>query len=94
VNDGEEDEESRKALDTIINIPGFNGELSIGPNVSVYRGRVTSGGERNVIPQLGHQLLPGVDLGAYLRCRANGGGDLVCRFFGGLPPFTIGGLLF
>lgn len=33
------------------------------------------------------------DVGAYLRCRANGGGELICRFFGGLPPFTIGGLL-
>jgi hypothetical protein len=42
--------------------------------------------------QLGFQSDP--DLGAYWRCRANGGSDLICRFFGGLPPFTIGGLLF
>jgi hypothetical protein len=28
-----------------------------------------------------------------LRCKANGGGELVCRFFAGLPPWTIGGVL-
>ena len=30
------------------------------------------------------------DIGEYLRCKANGGGELVCRFFAGLPPWTIG----
>ena len=85
---------TKKGLTTRLNIPGFNGEASLGPTVGLYQGRVTSGAGQKVIPQLGSQLLSGVDVGAYLRCRANGGGDLVCRFFGGLPPFTIGGLLF
>ena len=43
------------------------------------------------MPQLGFQSDP--DLSAHLRCRANGESDLICSFFGGLPPFTIGGLL-
>ena len=85
---------TKKGLPPKLNIPGFNGEVSLGPTVGVYHGRVTSGAGQTVIPQLGSQLMSGVDVGAYLRCRANGGGDLVCRFFGGLPPFTIGGLLF
>jgi hypothetical protein len=33
------------------------------------------------------------DIGEYIRCRQNGGGELVCRFFAGLPPWTIGGVL-
>ena len=85
---------TKKGLTTRLYIPGFNGEASLGPSVGVYQGRGTSGAGQKVIPQLGSQSLSGVDVGAYLRCRANGGGDLVCRFFGGLPPFTIGGLLF
>ena len=83
-----------KILVTKLNIPGFNAEASLGPTVSMYRGRITSDANREVMLQLGPQSQSGVDLGAYLRCRANGGGELVCRFFGGLPPFTIGGLLF
>jgi hypothetical protein len=43
------------------------------------------------MPQLRFQSDP--DLGSYWRCRLNGGGDLVCRFFAGLPPFTIGGVV-
>jgi hypothetical protein len=46
------------------------------------------------MPQLGFGSASGGNVGEYLRCKANGGGDLVCRFFAGLPPFTIGGLLF
>ena len=34
------------------------------------------------------------DLGSYFRCREAGGPELICRFFAGLPPFTIGGVLF
>ena len=83
---------TKKGLTTRLNIPGFNGEASLGPTVGVYKGRVTSGTDQKIMPQLGSQLLSGVDVGAYLICRANGGGDLLCRFFGGLPPFTIGGL--
>lgn len=80
-----------------MNIPGFDAESSLGPTKTIYRGRAVCGGfpsegSGGVMPQLGFQSDP--DLGAYLRCRANGGGDLICRFFGGLPPFTIGGLLF
>ena len=79
-----------------MNIPGFNAELSLNPTMGIYQERVISDrfpaeGGRSVMPQLRFQLEP--DLGAYWRCRANGGGDLICRFFAGLPPFTIGGLL-
>jgi hypothetical protein len=82
-----------------LNVPGFSAEASLGPTVSRYRGRTVFVGSASkdggrAMPQLGLGSLSGVDLGAYLRCRANGGGDLICRFFGGLPPFTIGGLLF
>jgi hypothetical protein len=80
-----------------MNMPGFNAESSLGPTVGIYRGKTVSGrfpleGSGGVMPQLGFQSDP--DLGAYWRCRANGGSDLICRFFAGLPPFTIGGLLF
>ena len=79
-----------------MNIPGFDAESSLGPTIGKYMGNVASGsfpsgGSGRVMPQLRFQSDP--DLGAYLRCRANGGDDLICRFFGGLPPFTIGGLL-
>ena len=80
-----------------MNMPGFDAESSLRPTVGVYSGKAVfgglpSGGGGGAMPQLRFQSDP--DLGAYLRCRANGGGDLICRFFGGLPPFTIGGLLF
>ncbi len=80
-----------------MNMPGFNAEASLGPARGIYRGNVASGsfpseGSERVMPQLRFQLDP--DVGAYWRCRVNGGGDLICRFFAGLPPFTIGGLLF
>jgi len=77
-------------------IPGFTAESSLGPTLGAYQrapafGNYASRGGR-AVPQF--QFGGDPDLGEYLRCRANGGGDLVCRFFGGLPPFTIGGLLF
>jgi len=79
-----------------MNMPGFDAELSLVSTVGRYRRKTVFGGfpsegSEGAIAQLGFQSDP--DLGAYLRCRANGGGDLICRFFGGLPPFTIGGLL-
>jgi hypothetical protein len=78
-------------------LPGFTAEASLGREAG-WRGSKSSfirPAQRSaVIPQLGLQAMLGIDLGAYLRCRANGGNDLVCRFFGGLPPFTIGGLFF
>ena len=79
-----------------MNMPGFDAESSLGPTMSIYRGKAAYGrfpseGSGGVMLQLGFQSDP--DLGAYWRCRANGGSDLICRFFGGLPPFTIGGLL-
>ena len=79
-----------------MSIPNFTAELSLGPTVGTYRGKGTFGnipseGGGGAIPQLRFQGDP--DIGDYLRCRANGGSDLICRFFGGLPPFTIGGLL-
>ena len=82
-----------------MNMPGFDAEASLSQTMGRYRGNVASssfpseGGGR-VMPQLSFRIQSGMDLGAYWRCRANGGGDLICRFFGGLPPFTIGGLLF
>jgi len=80
-----------------MNIPGFTAASSLGPTIRINRGEAIfasfrSAGSGGVEPQLRIQSDP--DLGAYLRCRANGGSDLICRFFGGLPPFTIGGLLF
>ena len=80
-----------------MNMPGFDAELSLGPIKDQYQGgvgRFPSQGPGRVTPQFRFQASSDPDIGAYLRCRANGGGDLVCRFFGGLPPFTIGGLLF
>lgn len=84
-----------------MNIPQFNAEASLGPAMGIYRGTAASGGVPSVglggvMPQFGFRsaFQSDPDLGAYLRCRANGGSELVCRFFGGLPPFTIGGLLF
>ena len=80
-----------------INIPGFNAESSLGPTIGRYQGKVIFGRSaaeagRGIIPQQ-RRFQSDPDLGAYLRCRANGGGDLICRFFAGLPPFTIGSLL-
>ena len=77
-------------------MPGFTAERSAGPTTDVYRRRgilasfpsKDTGGVRS---QLGFGGDP--DLGEYWRCKANGGIDLICRFFAGLPPFTIGGLL-
>ncbi len=82
-----------------MSMPGFYAESSLGPTLGIYRrkavfGRFPSEGSGGVMPQLRFQFQSDPDLGAYWRCRANGGGDLICRFFGGLPPFTIGGLLF
>ena len=79
------------------NMPGFDAEASLGPTLGIYRGNAVSGSfpsesSGGVIPQFRIKSDP--DLGSYWRCRANGGSDLICRFFGGLPPFTIGGLLF
>jgi hypothetical protein len=77
-------------------LPGFTAEASLGREAGWRRSKSAFirpvAQPRAVIPQLGPLAMSGVDLGAYLRCRANGGNDLVCRFFGGLPPFTIGGL--
>jgi len=78
-------------------LPGFTAESSLGPTTGRYQGTVrifSSEDARRVMPQFRFQAQSDPDLGSYLRCRAAGGGDLVCRFFGGLPPFTIGGRLF
>ena len=80
-------------------VPGFTAEASLGPTISGNWGQSSpdelhADGVAAVIPQFGRQPLSGVDWGGYLRCRANGGDDLTCRFFAGLPPFTIGGLFF
>jgi hypothetical protein len=80
-----------------MNMPGFSAEASLGRPTGRYQGNavpggVASEGSEGMIPQARFGGDP--DLGDYLRCRANGGGELVCRFFGGLPPWTIGGVLF
>lgn len=79
-----------------VSMPGFTAELSLGPTVGVYQGVTVFGSslstDGRAMPQFRYGGDP--DLGEYLRCIRNGGGELVCRFFGGLPPFTIGGLLF
>jgi hypothetical protein len=76
-------------------MPSYTAEASLGPAFGVYRNASffasPSRGGR-AIPQF--QIQSGVDWGSYLRCRANGGGDLICRFFAGLPPFSIGTLSF
>jgi hypothetical protein len=79
-----------------MNMPGFDGASSLGATIGIYQGKgvfanFSSDGSGGVMPQLRFQSGP--DVGAYWRCRENGGGDLICRFFAGLPPFTIGGLL-
>jgi hypothetical protein len=81
-----------------MSIPGFTAEASLGPTMDIYHRKIVPGrcpaqGIGGVLPQL-LRFGGDPDLGEYLRCRANGGGDLICRFFAGLPPFTIGGLLF
>jgi len=83
---------------TPMTLPGFTAEASLGPPRGLHRWQSSiarqNAGARGVAAQFASRTMSGVDLGAYWRCRANGGSDLVCRFFGGLPPFTIGGLLF
>ena len=77
-------------------LPGFTAEASLRDyaatgTAQVYRGKpVFSEVQSGVAPQVG--ISSGPDLGSYWRCRLNGGSDLICRFFGGLPPFTIGRL--
>ena len=80
-----------------VNLPGFNAEASLGLAQKRYCGSGTAArwvlrSGAGLMPQLGLGWGLGGNVGDYLRCRANGGGDLVCRFFAGLPPFTIGGL--
>ena len=82
-----------------MNLPGFTAEASLRNHAELenarvtrgYRGTPVFGAGAGVVPQLGISSDP--DLGSYWRCRLNGGSDLICRFFGGLPPFTIGGRL-
>lgn len=77
-----------------MNIPGFTAEESLAPTIGTYHRQAVFTGfpsvdSAGVVPQ----LLLTSPLLDYWRCRANGGGDLVCRFFAGLAPFTIGGIL-
>lgn len=79
-------------------MPGFDAESSLGPTMGFYQGkaalgRFSSDGSGGIMPQFRFQAQSDPDLDAYWRCRANGGSDLICRFFSGLPPFTIGGRL-
>lgn len=79
-------------------MPGFGAESSLDPALKLYGGKsafvnIHLDGDRKVTPQFRFPATSDPDLGAYLKCIANGGNELVCRFFGGLPPFTIGGRL-
>lgn len=81
-----------------MSIPGFSAESSLGPTQGRNRlkfvfERFSSDGSGTIKAQFRIPATSDPDLGAYLRCIANGGNELVCRFFGGLPPFTIGGHL-
>lgn len=81
-----------------MNMPGFSAESSLGPTKKRYRVNAvqetfSSDGSGSITPQFRFPATSDPDFGAYLRCIANGGSELVCRFFGGLPPFTIGGIL-
>ena len=55
-----------KTLATKLNIPGFNGEASLGPAVSLYRGRMASGADGKVMLQLGLQSTVRCGLGRLL----------------------------
>lgn len=77
-------------------LPGFNAAASLGPAARDYQSSARRGAGQadagRLMPQrIGFGGDP--DIGEYLRCKANGGGELVCRFFAGLPPWTIGGVL-
>ena len=76
-------------------LPGFTAESSLAPPAGrCYRSTPVVDRCASSAVTLQLQLRGGLDIGAYWRCRLNGGSDLICRFFGGLPPFTIGGVLF
>lgn len=78
-----------------MNMPGFTADASLYPNRERYQGEAAfeRSDRETIMPQFRLGSVGDPDIGAYLRCRANGGDDLICRFFGGLPPFTIGGRL-
>jgi hypothetical protein len=85
-----------------MSMPGFTAELSLAKGRHAFRYVVPTsdlGVVSEITPQMRFALQQrrfggDPDLGSYFRCRAAGGPDLICRFFAGLPPFTIGGLLF
>ena len=77
-------------------MPGFTAELSLVKRSNEFRNVAQIRSIRviaEVRPQM-RRAVGDIDWGSYLRCKAAGGPELICRFFGGLPPFTIGGLLF
>jgi hypothetical protein len=74
-----------------MNLPGFTAEASLNNHAETQAYRTNPDFARfasGVMPQLGFGGDP--DFGEYWRCRLNGGPELICRFFGGLPPFSIG----
>jgi hypothetical protein len=76
-----------------MSMPGFSADSSLGPS-GIYRGKAVFGRFPSegcgVMAQLRFQP---EGAACYWSCRGNGGDDLICRFFCGLRPFTIGGLL-
>jgi hypothetical protein len=81
--------------------PGFTAELALVRGHNQFRSAAQTR-SITIVAEVGPQMTfaqqrrfgGDPDLGSYFRCIAAGGSELVCRFFGGLPPFTIGGLLF
>jgi hypothetical protein len=72
-----------------MNMPGFTAESCLVPTKGVIRwktvyGKFSSEGTGGVMPQLGFQSDP--DLGAYLRCRANGGAISYAGSLAGFLP--------
>ena len=72
-----------------MNMPGFGAESCLSPTMGIYRGKAVYGrfpseGSGGVMPQLGFQSDP--DLGAYWRCRANGGAISYAVFLAGFLP--------
>jgi hypothetical protein len=79
-----------------MNMPGFDAESSLGTTMGIYRGRPFAA---DFLQKAAEELCRNL-VSSRIRIWARtgdaermGGSDLICRFFDGLPPFTIGGLL-
>jgi hypothetical protein len=83
-------------------LPGFNAETSVYKTGRVYHFvnafsqtsnfSRTMGAVSAALP-IGPGGSPSGGAACYWNCRGNAVDDLTCRFFCGLPPFRVGGLL-